>query len=73
MKIDKNAINMLLKMSDDRLWSTLKFALSRSGSDIMKDMQRPEDMSKIRSVLEGLTDADIARAIELLDNKGGKK
>ena len=61
MKIDKGTINMLLKMNDDRLWSTLKFALSRSGSDFMKDARRPEDMSKLRAVLEGLTDADIAR------------
>ncbi|MBQ7411583.1 MAG: hypothetical protein IJW10_01595 [Clostridia bacterium] len=72
MKIDKGTINMLLKMNDDRLWSTLKFALSRSGSDFMKDARRPEDMSKLRAVLEGLTDADIARACELLE-KGGKK
>ena len=72
MKIDKGTINMLLKMNDDRLWSTLKFALSRSGNDIFKDMQRPADMSKLRSVLGGLTDEDISRACELLE-KGGKK
>ena len=72
MKIDKGTINMLLKMNDDKLWSTLKFALSRSGNDFMKDMQRPADMSKLRSVLEGLTDEDISRACELLQ-KGGKK
>ena len=72
MKIDKGTINMLLKMNDDKLWSTLKFALSRSGNDFMKDMQRPTDMSKLRSVLEGLTDEDISRACELLQ-KGGKK
>ena len=63
---------MLLKMNDDRLWSTLQFALSHSGNDIMKNIKKPDDMSKIRSVLEGLTDQDIARAIELL-GKGGKK
>ncbi len=72
MKIDKNTINMLLRMSDDKLWSTLKFALSRSGSDIMKDVKRPEDMSKVRELLSGLTDADIERMSELL-SKGDKK
>lgn len=72
MKIDKSTINMLLKMNDDRLWSTLQFALSHSGNDIMKNIKKPDDMSKLRSVLEGLTDQDIARAIELL-GKGGKK
>jgi hypothetical protein len=72
MKIDKGTISMLLKMNDDRLWSTLKFALSRSGNDFMKDIKRPEDMSRLRSVLEGLTDADIERVTELL-SKGDKK
>lgn len=72
MKIDKNTINMLLRMSDDRLWSTLKFALSRSGNDFVKDIQRPEDMSKLREVLAKLTDADIDRVTELL-SKGNKK
>ncbi|MBO5374794.1 MAG: hypothetical protein J6A54_05045 [Clostridia bacterium] len=72
MKIDKNTINMLLKMSDDRLWSTLKFAMSRSGNDIMKDLKQPEDLSKLREVLAGLTDDDIDRVSELLE-KGKKK
>lgn len=71
MKIDKGTINMLLKMSDDRLWSTLKFAISRSGTDIMKDVKRPEDMTRLREVLSGLTDADIERVSELL-KKGNK-
>ncbi len=72
MKIDKNTINMLLKMSDERLWSTLKFALSRSGNDFVKDLKRPEDISKLREVLSRLTDEDIERVSELL-SKGNKK
>ncbi|MBE6625217.1 MAG: hypothetical protein E7622_06190 [Ruminococcaceae bacterium] len=72
MKIDKNTINMLLKMNDDMLWSTLKIAFSRSGADGARDLKRPEDMSKIRDILSGLTDSDIERVSELL-NKGGKK
>lgn len=72
MKIDKNTINMLLKMSDDKLWSTLKFAFSRSGTDVMKDVKRPDDMTKIRELLAGLTDSDIERVSELL-GKGDKK
>lgn len=72
MKIDKNTINMLLKFNDDKLWSTIKFAVSRSGSDIMKDMKRPDDLSGLRAVLAGLTDEDIERATELL-KKGGKR
>ena len=71
MKIDKNTINMLLKLNDDNLWTTLKFAISRSGNDIIKDVKRPEDMTKLREVLASLTDTDIERASELL--KGDKK
>ncbi|MBQ8738406.1 MAG: hypothetical protein IJZ04_02790 [Clostridia bacterium] len=72
MKIDKNTINMLLKMSDERLWSTLRFALSRSGNDFVKDLKRPDDISKLREVLSRLTDEDIERVSELL-SKGSKK
>jgi hypothetical protein len=72
MKIDKNTINMLLKMSDDRLWNTLKFALSRSGNDFAKDLKRPEDISKLREVLSNLTDSDIDRVQELLNKGKGK-
>ena len=72
MKIDKNAINMLLKMSDDRLWSTLKFALARSGNDMIKDVKQPEDMSKLRAVLSELTNQDIERVSEIL-KKGTQK
>ena len=72
MKIDKGTINMLLKMSDDRLWSTLKFALARSGNDMMKDIKQPQDMSKLRSVLSELTNEDIERVSEIL-KKGNQK
>ena len=72
MKIDKGTINMLLKMNDDMLWSTLKMAFSRSGTDVPKEIKRPEDMTKIREILSGLTDSDIERVGELL-GKGGKK
>ena len=51
MKIDEKTINMILKMSDDRLWQTIQYAVSKSGSDILKNAKRPEDMSKIRSAL----------------------
>lgn len=71
MKIDKNTINMLLRLNDDNLWSTLKFALSRSGNDMIKDMKRPNDMTRLREVLASLTDTDLERASELL--KGEKK
>ena len=72
MKIDKNMISMLLKMNDDKLWSTIKFAISRSGTDALKDIKRPEDMTKLREVLANLTDADIERVTALLSGRGTK-
>ena len=47
-------------------------AFSRSGTDVPKEIKRPEDMTKIREILSGLTDSDIERVGELL-GKGGKR
>ena len=66
MKIDEKTINMILKMNDDKLWQTIQFALARSGSDILKNARRPDDMSKIRNALSSLTNADLARVSEIL-------
>ena len=70
MKIDEKTINMILKMSDDKLWQTIQYAVGKSGSDILKNAKRPEDMSKIRSALSSLTNKDIDRVTEIL--KGEK-
>ena len=72
MKIDKKMLDMVLKLNDDQLWSTIKLIASRSGIESVKGMERPKDMSKIRNALGQLTDADIARATEIL-GKGKKK
>mgnify|MGYP000844160924 CR=1 FL=1 len=73
MKIDKNAINKLLKQSDDQLWRTLQMIASLNGIDMSK-VSRPANMSKLRSILSNLTDNDIGRAIEILESyrKSGK-
>lgn len=71
MKIDEKTINMILKFNDDKLWQTLQYAASKSGTDALKNMKRPADMSKIRSALSSVTNEDITRAMEIL--KGGKK
>lgn len=73
MKIDKNAINKLLKQSDDQLWRTLQMIASLNGIDMSK-VSRPTNMSKLRSILSNLTDNDIGRAVEILESyrKSGK-
>ena len=72
MKIDKKMIDMVLKLNDDQLWSTIKLIGTRSGIDALKGMDRPKDMSKIRNALSQLTDEDIARVTEIF-GKGKKK
>ncbi len=72
MKIDEKTISMVLKMNDDKLWQTIQYALSRSGSDMLKGMKRPDDMSKIRSALSSLTNADLARVTEILKETKAK-
>ena len=72
MKIDERTINTVLKFNDDKLWQTIQYAVAKSGTDALKDMKRPADMTKIRSALSSLTNEDIARVTEILKGKGGK-
>ncbi len=71
MKIDKKMIDMVLMMNDDQLWKTIQLVASKSGFDAIKGMEKPNNMSKIRSTLSGLNDDDIARVSELI--KKGKQ
>ena len=70
MKIDKKMIDMVLKLNDDQLWKTVQLVGAKSGFNGIKDMEKPKDMSKIRSTLSSLTDEDIARVTDLI--KKGK-
>lgn len=70
MKIDKKTIDNLLKLNDDQLWGVMKFMLSRSGYDNLKGIERPKDMSALRSTLSSMNEQDLSRAMELL--KKGK-
>ena len=69
MKIDEKTINMILKFNDDKLWQTLQYAASKSGTDALKNMKRPADMSKIRSAPSSVTNDDITRAMEILNGR----
>jgi hypothetical protein len=71
MKIDKKSINMLLKLNDDNLWNALQYAISKSGNEALKSIERPSDMTKIRQTLSMLSEDDIQKAINSL--KGGRE
>lgn len=66
MKLDKKMIDFVLKMNDEQLWKTIQTVASKSGISAVKNMEKPKDMSKIRSVLSGLTNEDITRVTEII-------
>ncbi len=66
MKIDKKAIDKILKLNDDGLWTVIQMIIAKSGVKSLKNIERPKDMTKIRQTLEKLTDEDIERAIQIL-------
>ena len=66
MKIDKKMIDMVLMLNDEQLWKTIQLVASKSGFNGIKNMERPKDMSKIRSTLSSLSDDDITRVSELI-------
>ena len=66
MKIDKKMIDMLLKMNDEQLWKTIQLIGSKSGVEKLRNMEKPKDMSKLRSTLSQLTNEDIAKAVEAM-------
>ena len=70
MKFDKKMIDFILMMNDDQLWKTIQTVASKSGLGSAKTLEKPADMSKIRNVLAGLTEDDVARVTEIL--KRGK-
>ncbi len=73
MKIDKSTIDKILKMNDDQLWKTIQYVAKKSGQAELENMQRPSDMSKIRSTLSMLSDDDIQNAINMMKKRKGNE
>lgn len=71
MKIDKKTIDLLLKLNDDQLWSAIMHVAKKSGKTSISQMEKPKDMTKIRSLLSSLTDEQINQALKMFkgDNK----
>ncbi len=65
MQLDKNAIDRLLLLDDNGLWSVIRTIAAQSGIDLPKKTSSA-DISAIRQALGGASDADIAAAAELL-------
>lgn len=68
MKIDKKTLDMLSSLPNDSLWKMICAIGAGSGIDLSSVKVRPEDLSKLRSAMGNLTDKDIGRAVEILEN-----
>lgn len=67
MKIDKATVDRLLKQNDEQLWRTIQLIASSSGLNL-SGVNRPKDLSKLRSALSSMTDGDIKRATEIIES-----
>lgn len=65
MKIDQKTIEMLLEMSDDRLWHTMRMLAAGKGMEIPERMRHRIRYDAVRAVLAGTTSQDIQRINEL--------
>lgn len=78
MKLDAKTISALSAMPDDRLWYTLHLMAAGAGVDIPERKRSRIDYDALRYTLSRITEADIARANEILDDykyfrKGGMR
>lgn len=76
MKLDMKTVNMLSNMPDDRLWHTLRMLAAGAGMELSERKRRRIQYDALRYTLSRITEADIARANEIMDTyqyyrKGG--
>ena len=69
MKIDKKMIDKVLKLNDEQLWGAIQLFARKSDVETLKSMEKPNDMSKIRSALSSLNDEDIDKIAEMLKKR----
>ena len=72
MKLDKATLDMILKLPDDQLILIIQKLAREKGININNLNISREQLSALRKALSGATDADIARATEILGGYGKK-
>lgn len=72
MKLDKATLDMILKLPDDQLILIIQKLAREKGINISNLNITREQLSTLRKSLSGATDADIARATEILGGYGKK-
>jgi len=73
MKLDRNAVNMLLSMDDEQLKAVIRSLAVRAGVDLSALNISENDIAGVRRALAMATDEDIARAAEQLGGGNGRK
>ena len=68
MKLDKNTIDMITRMSDENLWRIICALGVSSGIDLSGVRVGPKEMQNVRLALSQMTDEDIGRALEIVEN-----
>ena len=72
MKIDKEKLNQIASLPDESLWQIIRALGVSSGIDLSGVSVSREQIAKIRSALDVVTDDDIARAKEIISDSKQK-
>ena len=68
MMLDKNSVQLLLRLGDDQLISVIKRLAESAGVDVSNLEITPTQLAGIRQALSIATDEDLQHASELLQN-----
>ena len=68
MTLDKNTLDMILKLPDDQLVMIIKRLLKEKGINAGDINIGKEQIAALRIALSGADNADLARATEILKN-----
>ena len=72
MKLDKEKLNQIASLPDESLWQIIRALGVSSGIDLSGVSVSREQIAKIRSALDVVTDDDIARAKEIISDSKQK-
>ena len=68
MTLDKNTLDMILKLPDDQLVMIIKRLLKEKGINAGDINIGKEQLAALRLAISGADNADLARATEILQN-----
>ena len=66
MKFDPNAMAALLSLDDASLWEKITAIAAGSGVTLSRTTPPPEEMKKLRALMGGAGQADVANAMATL-------